>query len=93
MNAYFVDAGEHEVVAEYVGCWPRHEIERVCGVVFADSPGKAKVLFLRGKPGRPAHERPDYDVEFCELKVRVLGKGLEREAGCAAHDDPLWEKV
>lgn len=83
MNAYFVDAGDRKVIAEYIDWWPRYEVERVCGLVFAETPGKAKALFVK------RYERDD--VEFVALRCRLVARDVDRPAGVAADDDPLWE--
>jgi len=88
MNAYFVDAGDQQYVADIIGGYPRYETEFACEIIRAESLGRAKALFLRCVV-------LIYDVEYIEIKAFIIAKGVEGEEGPVDHRDSLWyaEKI
>ena len=65
-------------------CWPM-------APVVAETPGKAKKLFLDAfaQGARTGVETDDYP----NLRVTTLAKGVERPVGVYADDDELWKLV
>lgn len=65
-------------------CWPM-------APVVAETPGKAKKLFLDAfaQGSRTGVETDDYP----NLRVKVLAKGVDLPVGVRADDDSLWALV
>lgn len=86
VNAYFCDAGERDVLQEYIAGYPRYDTAFVCDVVVADTRGQAKAEFVRRRGYSSS-------VELTDVKARVLARGVERGPGVVKDSDPLWELV
>jgi len=72
VNAYWCDAGIWTVEIDRVEVWPIYAQERLCGVVVAETRGKAKAAFAA-----------DYSwegVEFCHVRTRKLAGDVEGPA-------------
>ena len=86
MNAYLFDYGREIKVAVYedwfnnVGHWERYQ---PFDLIFAETRGKARVMFCN-----------QHDLEFTEqMKTRLIKRDVDRGAGLAKYDDPLWALV
>lgn len=91
MDAYCYDFGVHEVVAEVIADYPRYEEARLCGIVIAESRGKAKKLAVD-------YEARDSYVEWTTpMHLRLIRKDVEGpERVVHEIDDPaecLWGKA
>ena len=85
MNAYFVDAGDAYTVVEHIADLPRYEEWRVCHLVYAETRGRAKSLFVRNYGEA---------IEFSDIRsCRLVAKDVKAGEGLAHPNDPLWEKV
>ena len=88
MNAYFCNAGWHDIVQEIIDYWPRTEPAFLCDVVFAETLGKAKAMFLRH-----ANNEVMGTIEFVDVRAKAIARDVRRRAGIAKSSDPLWARV
>lgn len=95
MRAYWMDAGDHDVVVEYIAEWPRYERERVCDIVLAPTRGKARSIFInryRRIGGGHVYLEWTYPIRMIQLDKNVDG-----EPGFLSRKHPdygrLWEAV
>ena len=91
INVYRIETGEvdyfeyaSDETNEYLGMIPQTEI--FGDIIFAESPGKAKTMFLRG-------ER-DADLEYRDIKsCRTILRDVNRAPGSIEGDDILWLQI
>lgn len=92
MKAFYVDAGEHQIVDDYIDGWPIWYWGRLCNIVFAKTRGQAR-----------AYAASEWNMDFTEkMSIKVLpgeydfpigmlldwwGKNYKKEY------DNLWNKV
>lgn len=88
MNAYFITAGKQEVLAEYIDYWARYEETYLCDVVFAESSGKAKSIFWNLNK-----DKVRFQIEYVDLRYKLIEKDVERPLGIAKWNDEYWEKI
>lgn len=91
MNAYCYDFGAHDVYQETIADFPRYELERCCGVVIAETRGRAKKLAV-------AHADARSSIEWTTpMHLRLIQKDACGPARIVeAISDPaysLWKKA
>lgn len=85
MNAYLVMANDVRVLQEYIGGYPRYEIENLADIVFAETRGQAKATFAY---------RYRHDIEFIDVSSCLFfADGVDRPRGVAASNDPIWQSA
>lgn len=83
MNAYLVSGGEHDVLQEYIGCWPRYEPAFLVDIICAETRGQARAIFAR------LHHAY---LDFTEVEhIRLVARDVNRETGAVRDNDPLWD--
>jgi hypothetical protein len=91
VDAYCYDFGVQEYIAEIIAGYPRYEDRRCCGIVVAESRGKAKRLAVD-------HEWHDTYVEWTTpMHLRLIEKDVQGPSRVVeALDDPafsLWDEA
>ena len=86
MNVYFVQVENVPYIADYAGDQPRYEHEDLCEIVIAQTPGKAKSLFLK-------EHKKEY-IEWEEIHVLKIAT-TEEDPSIVSKEHPLldifWE--
>lgn len=87
MKAFWIDAGYHQYVEEYIDEWARHETGWFGGLVYAESAAQAKHLFI--KDNNDDHRNPEFEYTD-KMSIRVLATSTDEvwQAGCEDFDDP-----
>lgn len=83
MNAYLIDGGLYDVKVGMACGYPETETYHAVEVVFAETRGKARAIFL--------NKYACYDFEWTSpISIRLIEKNVSREAGIAKADDEYW---
>jgi hypothetical protein len=81
MKAFWIDAGYHDYIEEYIGGYPRYESAWFGGLVYAKTPAQAKHLFIQEHSG---------DFEYTDkMSIRVLATETDEKwaAGWVGYED------
>jgi len=88
-NVYFVKVENVPYIADYAGDQPRYEYEDLSEIVIAQTPGKAKSLFLK-------EHRKEY-IEWEEIHLLKIASKAHENPKIVSKDHPLfdifWEMV
>lgn len=87
LNAYFVDAGEQNLIVDYIDGWARSETVRICNIVVTSSRGRAKQIFIDW-----ANKVEQAYLEWTDpISIKKLKEVEGYKEGTVKDNDPLWE--
>lgn len=88
MKAFWIDAGDHRYIEEYIDEWARHEIAWFGGLVYAETAGKAKHLFIEAN--NADYRNPTFEYTD-KMSIRVLATSTTEEwkPGLDDFDNPV----
>lgn len=87
MNAYICNGGEIEELEEIIDYWARYERSYLIDLIFAETRGQAKYVLLQSRRNKSARA----PAEFVDIKCKCVERNVDRPAGSAKDNDPLWD--